>query len=117
MPEYEKNCISEYSKDQIYEYLNDQNESVMPISQINNQRQNTDYMPTYVDDSGFKELETNIKNELLSIDAMQDSLKQKQEYEQLKKKNQNKQKELELELQKMVAGKKTLKTIFTKSSQ
>jgi len=55
--------------------LNDQNESVMPISQINNQRQNTDYMPTYVDDSGFKELETNIKNELLSIDAMQDSLK------------------------------------------
>ncbi len=67
--------------------------------------------------SGFDLLLLNIKQEVNDVMAIQDALEQKVVYERLRENIQGKQRVLQLELSRILAGKKSLRSIFTKSSK
>lgn len=58
-----------------------------------------------------------LKNELQDIEAFQDVMSVKGNYDSAKEKCQNKVRELENDLQKCLAGKTTLKSIFSKGNK
>lgn len=68
-------------------------------------------------DMGYKYLLLNIKQEINDVDAIQDAINQKFEYETQKEKIQSKQRDYQLDLSKHLAGRMSIRTLFTNVSK
>eukprot|EP01016_Furgasonia_blochmanni_P040070 TRINITY_DN5071_c0_g1_i4.p1 TRINITY_DN5071_c0_g1~~TRINITY_DN5071_c0_g1_i4.p1 ORF type:complete len:378 (-),score=137.15 TRINITY_DN5071_c0_g1_i4:353-1486(-) len=106
MPEFEKNCLSEYvppgETKTLFNNVSDPNFGEI----IENLRDDAPRNP-------YDCLIEFIKQEIQEVEAFQEALRQKEAYEDFRAKTVEKQKEETLELQKLLSGKSSRRSIFS----
>lgn len=110
LPDYEKICVQEYASG---------NEEKLIFSKSNDPKiaEILNVIGNKSSENPYENLVEMLKEEIIEIEAFLETMQIKANYETQKEKAQERQTELELDLQQILAGKTTMKSLFTRGTK